>query len=132
MASAENILSTYLHVADGGRTETVPVGESFWSDMASGQFPQLDRGRLMSAFTFSEPWSSWERHPAGEELVMLLSGSATLILEQASEERSVTLHAPGDFVLIPANTWHTAKTTVETTMVSLTPGAGTEHRPVGA
>ena len=132
MTNASQILSTYLHVRDGGSLDLVPAPDTFWSDLAEGKLPELDQGRLMSAFTFDEPWSSWERHPAGEELVMLLSGSATLVLEEPGGERAVALSAPGDYVLVPRNTWHTARSTVAATMLFLTPGAGTEHRPVGA
>lgn len=132
LSSSKSIISTYLHVRDDGRADTIPVSESFWEEMAAGKHPQLDQGRLMSAFSFSEPWSMWERHPAGEELVMLLSGSATVVLEELGEERSVQLNGPGSYVLVPRNVWHTARTSVQTTMLFLTPGAGTEHRPVGA
>jgi mannose-6-phosphate isomerase-like protein (cupin superfamily) len=132
MASVENILGTYLHVRDGGSTQAIPVDETFWGDVAGGKLPELDKGRLMSAFTFSEPWPTWERHPAGEELVMLLSGAATVVLELGDGERAIELRSPGEFVLVPSNTWHTARTTVATTMLFLTPGAGTEHRPAEA
>ena len=132
LSSAKDILSTYLHFQDDGRAGTVPAPESFWGELAAGKYPQLDQGRLMSAFTFAEPWSMWERHPAGEELVMLLSGSATVLLEESGQERTVLLSTPGAYVLVPQNVWHTAKTSVPTTMLFLTPGAGTEHRPVGA
>jgi mannose-6-phosphate isomerase-like protein (cupin superfamily) len=130
LSSAKDIFSTYLHFRDGGRADAIPVSESFWGEMAAGKYPQLDQGRLMSAFTFSEPWSTWERHPAGEELVMLLSGSAVVVLEEFGQERIVQLSDPGSFVLVPQNVWHTAKTSVPTTMLFLTPGAGTEHRPI--
>lgn len=123
------ILETYLHVRDGGAIDTQPVSESFWTDLAQGRLPSLDQGRLMTAFTFSEPWASWERHPAGEELVMLLSGTATVLLDQG-DVHPVQLTAPGEYVLVPPNTWHTVRTEVATTMLFLTPGAGTEHRPV--
>ena len=86
----------------------------------------------MSAFAFSEPWATWERHPGGDELVMLLSGAVTLVLDVMGEEQSVLLTEPGAYVLVPRGTWHTAKTSVPTTMLFLTPGAGTEHRPVVA
>ncbi|RYG96311.1 MAG: cupin domain-containing protein [Alphaproteobacteria bacterium] len=132
MSSAKDILSTYLHFQDGGRAEAIPVSESFWGEMAGGEHPQLDQGRLMSAFSFSEPWSMWERHPVGEELVMLLSGAATLVLEESGNEKFVELNTPGSYVLVPQNVWHMAITNVPTTMVFLTPGSGTEHRPVGA
>jgi len=100
----------------------------FWQDLDSGAHSELEHGRLLSAFTFSEPWSSWERHPAGEELVMLLSGRAEVLLEDGATIRSLPLETPGDYALVPAGVWHTARTAVPTTMLFLTPGAGTEHR----
>lgn len=64
LSSDKDILSTYLHFRDDGRADEIVVSESFWEELGAGQTPQLDQGRLMSAFTFSEPWSMWERHPA--------------------------------------------------------------------
>ncbi|MBU1284495.1 MAG: cupin domain-containing protein [Gammaproteobacteria bacterium] len=126
----EEILHSYLHVQDGGKTEQIAVTEQFWSDVVNGARPELDQGRLMSAFSFSANWPSWERHPAGEELVMLLSGSAVLLLEEANGERALLLDTVGSYVLVPQGVWHTARTTQPTTLLFLTPGAGTEHRPV--
>ena len=131
MSPANEIVDTYLHFRDGGRADVVPVSDSFWAELSAGKHAQLDQGRLMSAFTFSEPWSMWERHPAGEELVMLLSGAATVVLDESGQQRTVELSTPGAYVLVPRNVWHTARTAVPTTMLFLTPGAGTEHRPVG-
>jgi hypothetical protein len=130
VSNVKEILSTYLHVRDDGKTDAISVSDSFWEDLASGARPELDQGRLLTAFTFSEPWPTWERHPAGEELVMLLSGAATVVLEESGQEHAVQLSRPGSYVLVPRNVWHTAKTDVPTTMLFLTPGAGTEHRPV--
>ena len=128
--SVANILGTYLHVRDGGTSTPLPVSDSFWEELGQGVHPELDHGRLLSAFTFAEPWTTWERHPAGEELVMLLSGQATLLLEEQGKVRTEELRAAGDYVLVPPNTWHTAHATVPTTLLFLTPGAGTEHRAV--
>jgi quercetin dioxygenase-like cupin family protein len=83
----------------------------------------------MSAFTFSGAWETWERHPAGEELVMLLGGAVTLMLELPHGVRSVRLAAPGAYFLVPPNTWHTASAEVESTLLFLTPGTGTDHKP---
>ena len=131
MNAAANILGAYLHAHDGGRIDAIPPSESFWQDVASGAYPDLDQGRLISAFTFSEPWVTWERHPVGEEVVMLLSGAATLVIEESGSECEVHLNSPGDYVLVPQGAWHTARTNVATTMLFLTPGKDTEHRPVG-
>jgi mannose-6-phosphate isomerase-like protein (cupin superfamily) len=132
MSSAKDIFSTYLHFQDNGRADAIPVSESFWAEVMTGEHPELNEGRLMTAFSFSEPWSTWERHPAGEELVMLLSGTATLILDESGKEQAVQLSSPGSYVVVPRNVWHTARATAPTTMLFLTPGAGTEHRPVGS
>lgn len=126
----KQILDSYLHFRDGGGAEVLPVAQDFWERLSQGEMPQLDEGRLMSAFSFSAPWASWERHPSGEELVMLISGAATLLLEEDGVQRAVSLATPGAYVLVPRNVWHTAKASIPTTMLFLTPGAGTEHRPV--
>lgn len=130
MKPGSDILDTYLHFGDDGRAEPLPVSPTFWDDIAAGRSPRLEQGRLMSAFTFSEPWPTWERHPAGEELVMLLSGDATVVLDGPDGQVATRLERPGSYVLVPQGVWHTARASVPTTLLFLTPGAGTEHRPV--
>lgn len=66
LTAAKHILSDYLHFRDDGRAEAIPPSDNFWEALAAGTHPELDQGRLMSAFSFSESWSVWERHPAGE------------------------------------------------------------------
>jgi mannose-6-phosphate isomerase-like protein (cupin superfamily) len=121
-----------VHFRNDDRAELVPVSDSFWKELAGGERDELNQGRLMTAFAFSEPWPSWERHPAGEEFVMLVSGSATVVLDEPDGKREVELDHPGAYLLVPRNVWHTAKTAVSTTMLFLTPGAGTEHRALDA
>ena len=104
----------------------------WYADYAARHEADGAEGRLVSEWTFTEDWQGWERHPAGEELVMLLAGSATLVLEEAGQERSIPLSRAGSYVLVPRNVWHTARTAVPATLLFLTPGAGTEHRPVDA
>ncbi len=128
--AAEEILRTFIHIKDGGRADALPVSDTFWQELAGGAYPALEQGRLLSAFTFSEAWPVWECHPAGEELVMLLSGAATLILDEPAGQRAVALSRLGSYLLIPRDVWHTATASRPTTLLFLTPGAGTEHRPV--
>ena len=98
-------------------------------------YEELDRrfdgfkGRLLvSCYSFDADWPVWERHPAGDEIVCLLSGRARLVLEGAAAP--VELRDAGAFIIVPKGTWHTAQTSVPTTMLFVTPGAGTEHKPV--
>lgn len=78
---------------------------------------------LISAFEFSAPWPMWERHPAGDETVILLDGDVTLTLRTAADQR-VRLSAPGQFLIVPRDTWHTAVPHVATRMIFITPGRG--------
>ncbi len=82
---------------------------------------------LVSLYEFSEPWPTWEKHPAGDEVIVLLSGGATLRILTASGEEKVTLDTAGSFTVVPRNTWHTAETSKNTRMLFITPGEGTEH-----
>lgn len=85
---------------------------------------------LMSAFTFETDWETWELHPAGDEVVVLLSGEATFVLDIPNGTQQVTLTETGSYVIVPRGVWHTAKTTVPTRMLFFTAGQGTQNRPV--
>ena len=88
------------------------------------------RGRwLMMRHAFEKSWSGWERHPAGEEIVYLLSGDVEMILERPEGESSMRLSEPGSYLVVPRNTWHTANVHAPAHMLFITPGEGTEHRP---
>jgi mannose-6-phosphate isomerase-like protein (cupin superfamily) len=106
-------------------------------DVTPTIYEELDRkfegfkGRvLVSCHGFDSDWPSWERHPAGDEVVCLLSGDVTMVLERNGREEAMRLHQPGSYVVIPKGTWHTARTKVPTRMLFITPGEGTENRPV--
>lgn len=83
--------------------------------------------QLVSSHSFSEDWSMWEIHPHGDEVVILLSGRATLLLRVNGEDQALTLQTSGSYVIVPRNTWHTAKTDVQTTMLFITPGQDTKN-----
>jgi len=49
------------------------------------------KGRLLvSSFAFDADWTTWEMHPAGDEIVCLLTGRVTLVLARdGGEEHDV-------------------------------------------
>jgi quercetin dioxygenase-like cupin family protein len=59
---------------------------------------------------------------------VLLSGRATLKLKTGDGERQAVLSEAGSYVVVPRNTWHTAKISEHTRMLFITPGEGTENR----
>jgi mannose-6-phosphate isomerase-like protein (cupin superfamily) len=100
-------------------------------------FEELDRrfegfkGRvLISSFAFDSDWVSWEMHPVGDEVVCLLSGEVTMVLDRDGVEEIFCLREPGSYVVIPKGTWHTARTSVPSKMLFVTPGQGTENKPI--
>lgn len=82
---------------------------------------------LVSAHRFSGDWPSWERHPAGDEIVVLTGGRATLLLQHADGVESCPLEQAGAWVRVPRDTWHTARIAGTAEMLFITPGQGTEN-----
>jgi quercetin dioxygenase-like cupin family protein len=75
-----------------------------------------------------QSWTTWERHPAGEELVVVVSGRMTLVQEVGDEERRIEL-AAGQAAINPRNVWHTSDIAEPCQVLFITPGLATEHRP---
>ena len=121
------IADTFVALDDSCGARPLPVTADFWEKMQSGQLGQFPR--MISYFAFDQDWNTWEKHPAGEEFVCLLTGDVALVLEQPNGKTVVTLNEPGSYVLVPANTWHTAKVRSPSKMLFVTPGNGTEVKP---
>jgi mannose-6-phosphate isomerase-like protein (cupin superfamily) len=128
-AEALRATTTFVHLAEGGDATPLPVTDTFWTDLTSGRLGDLDGGRLVSACKFTSDWDAWERHPAGDELVCLLSGAMTFVLDTPGGQAEIRLDEPGAFLLVPRGTWHTARVHNPSLGLFVTAGAGTEHRP---
>jgi mannose-6-phosphate isomerase-like protein (cupin superfamily) len=83
---------------------------------------------MIMQFEFDANWTSWEMHPKGDEIGILLFGDAELVMEREGKIETVRLRTPGEMVRIPSGVWHTARVASPTSMVFVTPGAGTQHR----
>lgn len=122
-----NLVSTYVHLQSDRRSSLQEVTETFWPTIDTRR--DLDAGHLVMRFEFTGDWPTWERHPAGDEVVTLLSGEAEMILRMPSGDEHVKLRAPGDFVIVPKGVWHTGKHREPTSMLFITPGEGTQNLP---
>jgi mannose-6-phosphate isomerase-like protein (cupin superfamily) len=123
----QNINSTFVVIDDENNAIPIAVGDRFYEKLDQ-QFGDFKGKRLIAYYTFEQDWDSWERHPAGEEFVCLLSGQIDFVLEQDGGEEVVSLNTPGQYILVPRGVWHTAKVHTSSSVLFITPGEGTQSR----
>jgi mannose-6-phosphate isomerase-like protein (cupin superfamily) len=70
-----------------------------------------------------------ERHPDGDELLYLIAGDATIVLERPEGEEHITLHA-GAACIVPRGLWHRVIPRGEITLLYATPGPNNQRRPL--
>jgi mannose-6-phosphate isomerase-like protein (cupin superfamily) len=87
-----------------------------------------EKGRLLSVLNTGADWTHWEMHPAGDEILFMLEGHATFVLELADGLREITLNT-GRLLVVPKGVWHTAKVNEPSRLLAVTAGQGTQHRP---
>lgn len=124
------LTENYLRLRPDSSVEVLGGGEEFWGELMAGKLGDFRNEYLVTILTFTEDWSSWENHVNGDEVVLLLAGSVEFFLELPGGVTSVVIDEPGRYVLVPRNTWHTAKTSVETRMLFITAGEGTQVRAI--
>lgn len=127
MNTPRNMRDSIVIVDSGFDAETLPVTETMWSELDE-KFGDFAGRSLISQFSFEEDWPTWEVHPAGDEFVVLVSGAAEMVLAMPEGDRTIVLGEPGDFVIVPRGTWHTARISTPTKMLFVTPGEGTINR----
>ncbi len=86
-------------------------------------------GRLVSLFTFTSDWDSWEMHPHGEEVVLCTAGCMTIHQEFADGTLAQVTLGPGEYAINPPGCWHTADVEGAATAVFITAGLNTQGRP---
>jgi len=121
---------TYVHLGLGA--VAIPVPDFEWSQDFLERYAQdteLDgqEGRLVCITRQEASWTSWERHPAGDEVVVQLSGIARLTQELEDGECTLELRA-GQAIVNPRNVWHTVDVVEAGDALFITPGVGTQHR----
>jgi mannose-6-phosphate isomerase-like protein (cupin superfamily) len=120
------------HDLDAVRVIFKPSGDASLKGVSPTFYEELDefgdfKGHLLvQTFSFDEPWGVWEMHPVGDEFVYLVSGDTDFQVKRPGEEpKTLRVSQPGSYVMVPKGAWHTATPHAPTTMVFVTPGAGT-------
>lgn len=124
-----DLASTYLRLRNDASIETLPVSIDFWPRLMQGELGTFHHQYLVTMYEYSEDWPSWEMHPNGDEVVFLIEGRVTFVLDRDGEAQLIELASPGAYALVPRGTWHTARTSTRYKMLFITAGEGTQHRP---
>lgn len=106
-------------------------GLAWYEDYAARHAVDGAEGRLVSQWDFTQSWDSWEMHPAGDEVVICVSGQITLVQQGDGEKNHFVTLQPGDYAINQAGVWHTADIAPgqEARCIFITAGLGTQHRP---
>ena len=129
MTSPLDLSSTFVVIEPDHAAVPVTVSATLYEEL-DARFDRFKGRLLVSTYAFDRDWPTWEMHPAGDEIVSLLAGESRLILERESGQEVIHLQRPGAFAIVPKGTWHTARTSVPTRMLFVTPGEGTQNRPI--
>ena len=124
-----DIGTTRLVISRDSEATPVAVTDTFFEDLDT-QFEGFAGYVLISRFEFDADWPTWEIHPHGDEVVYLLEGDTDFVLETDEGEKTVRVSKPGEYVVVPRGTWHTARPRKPTSLLFVTPGEGTRNRDV--
>jgi quercetin dioxygenase-like cupin family protein len=121
-----------IHLGLGATAEVEPAftGELAWYEgYVARHSKDGAEGRLVSMYRFTEPWTSWEMHPKGAEVVLCIDGSMTLHQEHLDGRTTTVALEVGGYAINPPGVWHTADVKGHATALFITAGEGTQHRP---
>ena len=121
-----------LHLGLGASAIAQPAftGAMDWyADYSARHAADGAEGRLVTTHTFTEDWTSWEMHPAGDEVVLCLTGEMTLHQEFADGRSETVTIGAGEYAINSPGVWHTADVAGQATALFITAGLGTQHRP---
>ncbi|WP_329168454.1 cupin domain-containing protein [Streptomyces sp. NBC_01685] len=128
---AVDLRTTPVHLGLGSRAK--PVEGFAWDPEVLQAYSAAvaadgAEGRMVAIFDGDGPGDHWERHPAGDELVVCLSGSVTVTRDVGGVPDSVVL-GPGEATVNPAGAWHAVDMTGPASILTVTAGLGTDQRP---
>lgn len=130
MAEAHDLSQEFIHLGLGATAVVQPpfTGMEWYEGYGARHGGDGAEGRLVSQYTFTQSWESWEVHPSGAEVVICTAGRMTLIQEHPDGRVETATLGAGDYAINPPGVWHTADVEGSATAIFITAGEGTEHR----
>jgi len=96
LESARDLTRYPVHLGLGATAVPQPefTGMAWYGAYIERTREDGNEGRLVSYYDFAESWDSWEKHPAGDELVVCTAGTITLIQELDDGTHAAPCSAP--------------------------------------
>jgi mannose-6-phosphate isomerase-like protein (cupin superfamily) len=92
--------------------------------------PELADGRVLLLHHANGPqdvhYPDWEMHPAGDELLVLVSGALSVELREPEQARMERLQ-PHAALIVPAGIWHRLVVHEPCVLIAITPRHDTVH-----
>jgi mannose-6-phosphate isomerase-like protein (cupin superfamily) len=135
LASRFDPRRTFVFAEDGGDALCVEVTPTFWKELTTGDTSDAgirrirEGGGWLVGMFHQNAGGGWEMHPAGDEILYLLSGAINVILAETNGERVIELQ-PGSACVVPRGTWHRQIVHAPSDLFAITYGKGTQHRPL--
>ncbi|MFD3441082.1 cupin domain-containing protein [Streptomyces sp. NPDC058685] len=129
--NAIDLRTTPVHLGLGSRAK--PVEGFAWDPEVLHAYSAAvaadgAEGRMVTIFDGNGLGDHWELHPAGDELVVCLCGSVTVTRDVDGVPDRIVL-GPGEATVNPAGTWHAVDMAGPASILTITAGLGTDHRP---
>jgi len=120
----------FIHLGPGATAVPQPdfTGGAWYEAYGARHDADGIDGRLVSMFSFTGDWDSWEMHPLGHEVVLCITGTMTLHREHEDRTTDTVTIGPDEYAINPPGCWHTADISGEATALFITAGLGTQSR----
>ncbi len=129
---AFNLSKTPIHISTQVDRQFEVLENFSFDETSFGQYiadhcTETDPGCMVMFETSPQDWTSWERHPKGDELVIVFSGQGTFYQQSADGVVEIPF-APGDTMLNRKGVWHTADIEIPLIALYITTCPETDHK----
>jgi mannose-6-phosphate isomerase-like protein (cupin superfamily) len=124
--AAFGLQDSCVYLARNGAMRAYAKTAEFFGEVCKN--PDLMDGRVLALYRVNGPqdvhYPAWEMHPAGDELLILASGSLSVEFREGGTEMPLP---PQAAVIVPTGIWHRLIVHEPSVLIAITPRQNTIH-----